>query len=152
MPDDTPDLTEAVIEFLESIPATISGDTLLFVIVYGINEDPGSEIDNFLPILRDKLRVRSGLSRMSVLIRVIAALDHVLWQSVASLASAKAVMQSAPGLRQEIVDRFLAGHPMRQRHAEQTLANWTRLRDNLLTRQNLGDYERSLLRPPRVAR
>lgn len=146
-----PDLAEEIVRFLEFLPTTISPDILIFVHMYAVDND-SMDSQTFLPIIRDTLTKTGGAKRMGATLRTIAALDHILPKSAERIRSAKAIMQNAPKLNQETVDRFLAGQPLRLKHSNLALADWTKLRTTLLTPQNLSDYEDRLLAPRLVRR
>lgn len=146
-----PDLAEEIVRFLELLPTTISNEILMFVLMYAADEDL-MDYETYLPMIRESLTKAAGTKKMGATLRTIAALDHILPRSAEKIRSAKVIMQNASKLNQETVDRFLAGHPLRQKHYDLALADWTKLRTTLLTRQNLSDYEDRLLAPRLVRR
>jgi len=148
MSEDDQDLAEIIARFVESLPSTISADVLVFVLMYAFDEDP-RELAKFVPNIRDKLTKVGGMKRMSATLRTVASLDHILSRSATNIRRAKIEMQNAPLLRREIVERFLAGHPLRQKHYDKALADWSKLRATRISHQSLLDYEDNLLSPRR---
>jgi hypothetical protein len=146
MHSEQPDLAFEILKFIEALPTTIQADVLIFVLMYGLDQS-SMEIETFLPHILGALTKTGGLKRFSATIRVIAALDYVLARSVEKIRSAKVLIESAKGLKQDIVDRFSAGQPLRQRHYDIALADWTRLRTTLLDQRGLSDYEDRLVTP-----
>jgi hypothetical protein len=145
--DPTQDIAEAILRFIESLPATISTEILLFVMLYALDRDT-IEAEIFLPTIRDELIKAGGMRRMSVTLRTVAALDHILFRSAQKIRTARIVMeQNASELSPEIVARFFASQPLSQRHHDKALEDWTKLRSTLITPQTLVDYEDNLLRP-----
>ncbi len=110
------DLAQAIVEYLEAIPATISPDILFFVSMYATDE-VSMDAATFLPKLREALLKSDGVIKMGATLRTVAALDHVLERAVSGLPTAKATMQDPriAKLRPDIVSRMLAGHDLRER-------------------------------------
>lgn len=152
MADIEPDLAEKIVKFIENIPITVQSEILLFVLMYGC--DIGTmETDDFLPKLKEHLLLADGMRRVSAVIRVTAALDYVLWRSCRSIRKAEITMQrSSEKLSKDIIDRFLASHPMRQRHYDSVFSEWTQLRSTLLSPESIEAYEDNLLKPPFLKR
>jgi hypothetical protein len=150
--DSTQNIAEAIVHFIESLPSTIQTDILLFVMIYALDRD-STETAGFLPTIRNELTTTGGMKRMSVTLRTIAALDHILLRSAQKVRTAKlAIEQNADKLSPESVARFSARQPLNQRHLDRALEDWTKLRTTLITPQNLVDYEDILLRPPILVR
>ena len=152
--DDPPDLAEAIIEFAESLPATIRADILCFVLIYGINfSDITAEDSNLLPALKESLRMSDALSKMGTVLRFIGIFDHVLWRAsrLAPLTKSKTQMLAAkmPAKYSSILERVMAAEPLRTKHFERAWSDWSRLRGSLLTPDMLVYYESSLLRSQR---
>jgi hypothetical protein len=144
--DSAQDLAKVIVHFIESLPVTIRTEILLFVMIYALDRD-SMETEIFLPTIRDELTKTDGMKRMSVTLRTVAALDHILLRSAQKTRTAKiAIEQNAAKLSPEIVARFSARQPLNQRHLDRTLQDWTKLRATLITPQNLVDYEDILLR------
>jgi hypothetical protein len=142
----TQDIAKAILHFIESLPATIRTEILLFIMLYALDRDT-METEIFLPTIRDELTKTGGTKRMSVTLRTVAALDHILLRSVQKTRTAKiAIEQNAAKLSSEIVARFSARQPLSQKHLDRALRDWTKLRATLITAQNLVDYEDVLLR------
>jgi hypothetical protein len=146
MESERPDLANEIVGFIEALPITIRTDILYFVMMYALDEAP-SEHHTFLPRIQDALTKTGGMKRMSATLRVAAALDYILARSVEKIRSAKNIIASAKGLSPDIVDRFSAGQPLRQKHYDIAFADWTQLRKTLITQQGLSDYEDNLLMP-----
>jgi hypothetical protein len=90
---------------------------------------------------------------MSVALRTVAALDHILLRSVQKTRQAKiAIEQNAAKLSPDIVARVLSRQPLSQKHLDMALRDWTKLRATLITAQTLVDYEDILLRVPILGR
>jgi hypothetical protein len=107
---------EAIVHFIESLPTTIQTDILFFVMSYALDRD-SMEKEIFLPTIRNELTKTGGPKRMSVILRTVAALDHILLRSAQQVRIAKIVIeQNASKPSPEIVARFSAGQPLRQRH------------------------------------
>lgn len=145
-----PDLAQEIVTFLESLPATISTEVLLFVMLYALDDDSSArDPSTFLPKLREALVRTGGLKRMSATIRTVAAIDYVLARSAEKIRTAEVIMKSA-SLRQELRDRLLAGYPLRQKHYDKVLDDWRKIRTTRITHQDLSDYEDRLLMPRRA--
>ena len=141
------DIAEVIVHFIESLPATIRTEILLFIMMYALDRDT-METEIFLPTIRDELTKTGGMKRMGVTLRTVAALDHILLRSAQKTRTAKiAIEQNAAKLSPEIVDRFSARQPLSQKYLDRALRDWTKLRSTLITPQNLVDYEDILLRP-----
>jgi len=148
MNEQTPDLAGAIVQFLESLPKTISGHILLFVLMYAENEDIFTA-DEPLSRLRATLLQENDLKRMGAILRTIAALDHILWRTVATAPLTKIVSERvASEAPSKEIAGLLAGEPLRAKHFERALADWDRLRSNLITRENLVAYEHTRSGPP----
>jgi hypothetical protein len=142
----THDISEVILHFVESLPPTIKNDILLFVTIFAFDLD-SMEVETFIPIIQDGLTKTGGLKRMSVILRIVAALDFVLYRSEQmGRSSLRAVQEIADKLPPDIVARMEASHPLRQRHTRKVLTDWTKLRSTLITRETLMDYEDTLLR------
>lgn len=149
MNEQTPDLAAAIVKFIESLPVTISGNILVFVLMYAEDEDVLAAAETFLPRLRAALTQEDDLKKMGAVLRTVAALDHVLWRTVAKAPIAKMLNERlASTSPSAMIAGIVAGEPLRAKHFERALADWSRLRANLITRDNLVDYEDSLLRLP----
>jgi hypothetical protein len=148
---DPPDLAEEIIRFIESMPTTIRADILVFVLMYAADE-ASMESETFLPKIRETLTKAGGMKRMGATLRTIAALDYLLPRAAKNIRRAKFLIENSPQLKQELVDRFSAGQPLRQRHYDVALANWKRLRTTLITHQSLSEYEDILLTPRHLKR
>jgi hypothetical protein len=149
--DKTQDIAEVILHFIESLPATIRTEILLFVMLYAFDQYMEKEI--FLPTIRDELTKSGGMKRMSVALRTIAALDHILLRAVQKTRLAKiAIEQNAAKLSPDIVARFLSRQPLSQKHLDIALQDWMKLRATLITAQTLVDYEDILLRIPTLGR
>jgi hypothetical protein len=150
--DQTQDIAEVILHFVESLPPTIGNELLLFVMMYGLDRD-SMETEIFIPTIRDELTKTGGMKRMSVTLRIVAALDYLLYRSEQKgRSSLRIVQQHADRLSPDIVARMEASHPLRQRHTEKALADWTKLRSTLITRETLMDYEDILLRRSALGR
>jgi hypothetical protein len=139
---DAPDIAEAIVKFVESLPSTISSNILVFVMVYALDLDT-MEVDTFLPTIRDQLTKTGGMKRMSVTLRMVAALDFLLCKR------GRFSSQGLPNLdklRPELRARIEASQPLMRKHFEKALADWRKLRATRITHETLSDYEDILLR------
>jgi hypothetical protein len=142
------DIAQVIVHFVESLPTTISSSILLFVMMYALDRD-SMEAETFVPSIRDALTKTGGMKRMSVTLRMVGALDYLLWRAEQKGRSSLLIMQqNADKLRPELLARLEASHPLSQRHTEKALADWMKLRSTAITREALSDYEDILLRPP----
>jgi len=156
--DEPPDLAEAIIKFAESLPATIGRDILIFVLVYAADfTHVTADRATISAKLRDVLSVKDdGLAKMGAVLRFIGVFDFVLWRAARMARGAKQVNQQLatrmPEKNAMRLARVLAAEPLRTKHFERAWADWSRLRDNLLTPAMLGRYEHILLHPPSPGR
>ena len=61
--DSMQDIAEVIVHFIESLPATIRTEILLFVMMYALDRD-SMETEIFLPTIRDELTKTGGMKRM----------------------------------------------------------------------------------------
>lgn len=142
----SPNPIEVVALFLEGLPATISANLLFYVFTYALDRDPSNEERPLLlSIVVDSLRNSRDVRRMSVTLRVIGALDYLLYRSVVNHQRIKAAVEIHPTLPQQIRDRLLA-RALEGRHGERALAEWEKLRATSLSRDSLLAYEGEVLR------
>ena len=145
MSESRPELSEIIIGFLEALPATIKTEVFLFVLLYGFDIDPPlTDSQAFLPLILDNIRKTGGLKRMSATIRTVAALDYILWRSSDNIRNAESTIKDASQLNPELRAQLLTGYPMRRKHYDIALADWTKLRATQITPQSLSDYEDTL--------
>jgi hypothetical protein len=145
---DLPDLASEIVGFLDSLPATISPEILMFVMLYALDDDTAiDDAATFLPEIKQKLSGTSGMKRMSIIIRIIGALDYVLQRAVDKLVDIPNVVAVLSEKRPDLADRISARQPLTLKHQQAALSSWKKLRTNLLTYANLSRYEDDLLMP-----
>jgi hypothetical protein len=141
-----------LVDFLKSLPVSIRTEILIFVRCYGFGEKFDAdfvklETNEFLPVIIGRIANESDpFGKISVIIRVMAALDFSHWSSMAKFDPAESFLHYAKAEQLPQADQMLAGLPLRRKHTEHALARWSKIRETQLTHQTLMDYQSSLLR------
>jgi len=135
------DLAEDLARFAESLPPTIRPDVLVFVLIFAADEGPPAELAHFAPRIRETLYRRTGVERMGAVLRTIAAFDYVLARSARIIRRVKHVIPLVAEKNRDLAAELTANQPMRERHHDRALRDWTELRATILTNEGLNAYQ-----------
>jgi hypothetical protein len=144
--DESTDLRQLTFNFLTSLPVTIRDHVLLFVILFATHTKPPKNRD-YAEVLRDYLFNTNDMTSFGILLCVIAVIDHVLADSVANRERRATTIARAAETDSRL-EKAILQLPLRARHFEKALADWTSLRSSALTPERLRDFEDRLMGIP----